>query len=133
MNELETLRQYAQEYVADKAEESVLKKRLEKNNANIKALMELLGLPDVELGDGSKVHYSVTKKTSLDEEKLIEYLHKFAPDTQCIKTKEYIDMDILESEIYHEQLPTEMVSAMEKCTHVKEVPTITIKKGKKGD
>lgn len=133
MNELETLRQYAQEYVADKAEESVLKKRLEKNNANIKALMELLGLPDVELDDGSKVHYSVTKKVSLDEEKLIEYLHKYAPDTQCIKTKEYIDMDTLESEIYHEQLPTEMVSAMEKCTRVKEVPTITIKKGKKGD
>ncbi len=132
MTDLEQLKQCAMEYVADKAEESKLKKRIESNNTSIKSLMEILKMEDVELDDGSKVHYGVTKKESLDEEKLLVQLKKYAPDTKCIKTKEYIDMDILESEIYHEQLPDEAMAAMDSCRNVKEVPTLTIKKAKKG-
>lgn len=132
MTELEQLKQCATEYVADKAEESKLKKRLESNNTSIKQLMELLKMEDVELDDGAKVHYGVTTKESLDEEKLLTQLKKYAPDTQCIKTKEYIDMDVLESEIYHDKLSAEAMAAMDTCRNVKLVPTLTIKKAKKG-
>lgn len=132
MTELEQLKACAAEYVADKAEESKLKKRLDSNNASIKQLMELLQMDNVELDDGSKVHYGVTKKETLDEEKLLAQLKKYAPDTQCIKTKEYIDMDILENEIYHEKLSAEALAAMDTCRNVKETPTLTIKKAKKG-
>ena len=132
MTELEQLKQCATEYVADKAAESKLKKRLESNNTSIKQLMELLKMEDVELDDGSKVHYGVTVKESLDEEKLLAQLKKYAPDTQCIKTKEYIDMDVLESEIYHDRLSAEAMAAMDTCRNEKLVPTLTIKKAKKG-
>ena len=132
MTDLEKLKQCAAEYVTDKAEESKLKKRIEANNTSIKALMELLALDDVELDDGSKVCYGITKRESLDEEKLISLLHKYAPDTQCIKTKQYIDMDVLESEIYHDKLSDEAIAAMDGCRNVKEIPTLTIKKAKKG-
>ena len=132
MTELEQLKKCATEYVSDKAEESKLKKRLESNNTSIKQLMELLKMEDVELDDGAKVHYGVTVKESLDEEKLLTQLKKYAPDTQCIKTKEYIDMDVLESEIYHEKLSAEAMAAMDTCRNEKLVPTLTIKKAKKG-
>ena len=89
-------------------------------------------LDDVELEDGSKVHYGVTKKESLDEDKLLVALKKYAPDPKCIKTREYIDMDILENEIYHDRLPSEALAAMVGCRNVKEIPTLTIKKAKKG-
>jgi len=136
MTELEQLKMWADGYIFSKQEADKFKKQADSLNTNIKQAMENLGMEDVELDDGSRVHYSVTRKSSIDEEKLIEYLHKYAPDTECIKTREYIDMDTLESEIYNEKLPTEMVAAMETCTHVKEIPTLTIKsakKGKKGD
>ena len=126
------LMQKATEYVEDKEEESALKKRLDNNNKSIKALMELLGKDEVTLPGGDKVTYSITRRESLDEEKLMAILKKVAPETNCIKTKEYIDMDILENELYHEQLSGEAVVAMEQCRNVKEVPTLNIKKAKKG-
>lgn len=132
MTDLERLKQCAAEYVADKAEESKLKKRLDSNNANIKQLMELLGREDIELDDGSRVVYSITKRESLDEDKLLVQLKKYAPDTQCIKTKEYIDMDVLENELYHDKIPDVALAAMDTCRNVKEIPTLNIKKAKKG-
>ena len=132
MTDLERLKQCATEYVADKAEESRLKKRLESNNTSIKQLMEVLGKEDIELDDGSRVVYSLTKRESLDEDKLLVQLKKYAPDTQCIKTKEYIDMDVLENELYHEKLSQEALAAMDTCRNVKEIPTLNIRKAKKG-
>ena len=132
MTDEERLKHCAAEYVADKAEESKLKKRLESNNTSIKQLMELLNKEDVELDDGTKIVYGITKRESLDEDKLIKLLKEYAPDTQCIKKKEYIDMDILESEIYKGDFSEDAMLAMDSCRNVKEIPTLNIKKAKKG-
>lgn len=132
MSDEERLKQCATEYIADKAEESKLKKRIESNNTSIKQLMELLNKEEIELEDGAKVVYSVTQQETLNEDLLIKQLKQFAPDTQCIKTKEYVDMDILESEIYKGDLSDEALQAMDKCRGVKEIPKLTIKKAKKG-
>ena len=132
MTEQEKLLQCAAEYVADKAEESKLKKRIESNNASIKALLELLGTDEVELPDGTRVVCSITKRESLNEEKAIAQLKMYAPDTNAIQTKEYIDMDILEGEIYRGILSDEALKAMDTCRNVKEIPTLTIRKAKKG-
>lgn len=94
--------------------------------------MEVLGKEDIELDDGSRVVYSITKRESLDEDKLLVQLKKYAPDTQCIKTKEYIDMDVLENELYHDKLSSEALAAMDTCRNVKEIPTLNIRKAKKG-
>lgn len=126
------LKQLASEYVSAKREFDALKKRTDNLNQSLKANMELSNLDGIELDDGSKVCLGITKRESLDEDKLLGVLKKYAPDTQCIKTKEYIDMDVLENEIYHDKLPDVAVSAMDSCRNVKEIPTLTIKKAKKG-
>lgn len=132
MKDEERLKEIAADYIADKAEEAKIKKRLESNNASIKQLMETLKCDYVELDDGSKVVYSIVKRESIDEEKLIDTLKKFAPNTKCIKTKEYVDMDVLEGELYHNTLPEKAVSAMDDCRIVKETPTLTVRKARKG-
>ena len=126
------LKQLASEYVSAKREFDTIKKKTDNLNQSLKANMELSNLDGIELDDGSKVCLGITKRESLDEDKLLVQLKKYAPDTDCIKTKEYIDMDVLESEIYHERLSAEAMAAMDTCRNEKLVPTITIKKAKKG-
>lgn len=138
MTEQETQAKYAElvkrasDYAYNKGIESGLKKKIESDNTTVKALMELLGTDEVKTDSGATVCYSITKRESLDEEKLIAQLHKYAPNTTCIKTKEYIDMDALENEIYHDKLSDEAMQALDSCRIVKEIPTLTIKKAKKG-
>lgn len=120
------------QYVQFKSELDPLEKKCKSLNTNIKQLMELLKVEEVPLPNGSGVRYSVSKRESLDEEKLIKQLKQFAPDTQCIKTKEYIDMDILENEIYHGKLSDDAMCAMDSCRSTKLIPKLDIiKKGKK--
>ena len=126
------LKQLASEYVSAKREFDTLKKKTDNLNQSLKLNMEMSNLDGIELDDGSKVCLGITKRESLDEDKLLVQLKKYAPDTDCIKTKEYIDMDILENEIYHEKLSPEALAAMDSCRNVKEIPTLTIKKAKKG-
>lgn len=132
MTDQEKLKQFATEYVKDKAELDTLKKRVDSTNTNIKQLMELLNTDEVELDDGSRVVYGITRRESLDEDKLLIQLKMYAPDTQAIQTKEYVDMDILENEIYHDKLSEEAMKALDSCRNVKEIPTLNIKKAKKG-
>ena len=47
-------------------------------------------------------------------------------------TKEYIDMDILEQEIYHGRLSQDALVAMDSCREVKEIQKLDIRKAKKG-
>ena len=137
---LAELKACAFEYAQDKIAESSIKKRLSRNNDTIKVLMVQLNETSVELDDGRRVVYSVAESTKTDEEKLIATLKKCVPNTKCIKTKvvEYIDEDILESEIYKDidrKIFTEQVmEEMGKCSTVTETPKLTIKKaGKKND
>ena len=125
------LQQLAAEFVVAKGEADKFKKQADNLNSSLKRNLEMMNLDKVELPDGTTVNYGVQHRESLDEEKLIPLLHAFAPNTECIKKKEYIDMDILESELYHEKLSPEALAAMDTCRNVKEVPTLTIKKAKK--
>ena len=125
------LKQLAQEYVDKKAELTKLSKVVDAINTEIKTAMESSKLGEVETESGAVVHYGVTKKESLDEAMLLIKLKQTAPNTTCIKTKEYVDMDALESEIYHGDIPKEALDAMQKCKTVKLTPTLTISKAKK--
>lgn len=138
MTDYEALEVYAGEYVEAKRQESQIKKKVENTNASVKQFMELLKLNTFELKDGTQVCYSVTVRECFAEEKLvtekklIDIIKHFAPDSRCIKTKEYIDMDVLEGEIYRGQLSDDALCAMDSCKNIKEIPTLTIKKPKKG-
>jgi hypothetical protein len=125
------LKEKATQYVQYKNEIAPIEKKCKALNTSIKSLMEVLKVDDVQLDDGSTLKYTISKSESLDEEKLIKQLKHFAPFTQCIKTKEYIDMDILESEIYHGDLSDDALCAMDSCRKTKEIVKLEIKKGKK--
>lgn len=129
-NQLVELREFASNYIKDKAELDKLDKRCKSLNTSIKQLMETLKLESVEI-DGKEICYSVQTRESLDEDKLLIQLKQFAPDTECIKTKEYIDMDILENEIYHGKLSDDAMCAMDSCRNIKSIPRLDIKKVKK--
>lgn len=125
------LNELAKAYIENKAELDILKKKVDKINAEIKSAMEDAKLNEVETDVGT-VKYGVTRKETLNEDMLLVKLKKLVPDTECIKTKEYIDMDVLESEIYHGYLPKDALQEMENCTSVKLTPVLTISKAKKG-
>ena len=137
---LAQLKECATEYAEDKATESTLKKRLSSNNTTIKGLMDLLNETEVTLDNGKVVVYSISETPETNEEMMIETLKKFVPSTKCIKTKvvEYIDEDILESEMYkdvdHKVFTEDVMAELGKCTTIKETPKLTIRKaGKKDD
>lgn len=125
------LQRLAEEYITDKAQLDKLKKKVDSTNLAIKQLMDLLDIDSVNVGDKS-ICYTVQKRESLDEDKLLAQLKHFAPSTECIKTKEYIDMDILEQEIYHGRLSQDALVAMDSCREVKEIQKLDIRKAKKG-
>lgn len=129
--QLAELTQLAEDYVKYKNEITPIEKKCKSLNSSIKGLMEVLNLDEVPLENGTTVRYTVSKSESLDEYNLIKQLKHFAPFTKCIKTKEYIDMDILESEIYHGELSDDALCAMDSCRDVKEIVKLEIKKGKK--
>lgn len=131
MNDGAKLELLAQEYVTAKAELDKLKKKVDTTNAEIKALMKSLNMDEVELSDGRKVVYSVTIRESLDEDKLIASLKEYAPYTDCIKKKEYIDTDIMEKEIYSGNFSSDAMLALDGCRIVQEIPKLEIKKAKK--
>lgn len=117
------------EFGKNDAEFKKLKKVVDSQKTDIKQQLDLMGESDYSSG-GFKVHCSVSTREKLNEEKLIARLKKYAPNTECIKMKEYIDMDVLESEIYHEKLSAEALTAMDDCREVTEVVTLTVKKEK---
>ena len=128
--QLAELQNLAENYLKVKPELDALDKKCKSLNTSIKALMETLNFDAFAVGD-KEIVYSVQKRESLDEEKLIKQLKHFAPFTKCIKTKEYIDMDILEGEIYNGELSDDALCAMDSCRNVKEIPMLKIVKGKK--
>lgn len=119
-----------QEFGKNDAEFKRLKKLVESQKTSIKQQLDLMGESDYS-SDDYKVHCSVSQRESFNEEKAIQRLKKFAPNTKCIKLKEYIDTDVLESEIYHEELSEEALSALNDCKDIKEVVTLTVKEVKK--
>ena len=66
---------------------------------------------------------------SMNEAKLIELL-KSENLTSTIKTKEYVDMDMLEKAIYAGDIPQDVLLKMESCKEVKTTVTLSVKKKK---
>lgn len=127
---VEELTQLVSTYGTEKASYDKLKKSVDGINARIKDLLNEIGEDSFTAG-GYVVTLGKQDRSSIDEEKLIKKLKQFAPDTECIKKKEYIDMDVLENEIYHGQLSDDAMVAMDECRIPKIVMTLSVKKEKK--
>lgn len=99
-------------------------------NAEIKRIMEEEGIDNMQAG-GYKVSYSVRETNKMDEDKLLALLQdKVSAESGIIKTKKYIDMDMLEKAIYNGAIPKEVLIEMDNCREKKEVATLRISKAK---
>jgi len=126
-----TLEELVTSYGGHNAEAKALKKVCDTENAEIKRLMVADKLTNFTAG-GYTAKYSVSKQESLNEDKALEILKKDWSsrngDTECpyIRTKEYIDMDVLESVLYKGELPQGVVADLNNCRITKEIPKLTI-------
>ena len=126
LNDLDTL---IPQYAQNKSEMDSYKKLCDKENAQIKSIMKDLALQFYEAGD-YRANYSISKRETLNEEKLLELAKNNASLLPCVKTKEYIDFDVLEKLLYDEMVPPAVIAEMDKAKEVKEVVTLRITKKK---
>lgn len=127
MNNLEQL---IDAYALNKNELDGYKKICDAENAEIKALMTELELDKASTEDYTAT-LSIQHRETMDEDKLLEVLRDAGYADIVIRTKEYVDMDLLESAIYHDMIDKETLFAMQRCKEVKEVQTLKISKRKK--
>lgn len=112
-----------------------LKTVCEEEKKELKSLMEKEKV-DAHSAGGYKVSRSVSERTTMNEEMMLAVLKKDwvtrygSMDCPYIKTKEYVDMDILESVIYAGDLSKETLLELDKCKTVTEVVTLRCSKAK---
>lgn len=140
----EYLKELVESYGMNKKENDDLKKIVDNQNKEIKSLMESNNLKKFE-SDNYKVSYSVSTRDTIDEELLLSEAKTFtivdgidlksAQEVGLIKTKEYVDMDVLESLMYKGSISEEDLMKVDKCRETKEVITLRVskKKDKKDD
>ena len=117
-------------YALNKNELDSYKKICDKENAEIKALMTELEL-DKAMTDDYVATLTVQRRETMDEDMLLEVLINCGYKDLVIRTKEYVDMDLLENAIYNEKIDKETLLQMNNCKSVKEVPTLKVTKRKK--
>ena len=105
------------------------KKPIEEANKEIKSIMSSKNLSEFESG-GFKAKYSVSVSEGFDETKLIDVIKDTLEPGELkklgiIKTKEYVDMEVLENAIYNGIIPA---SKLQSCKTRTETPRLTIKK-----
>ena len=116
------------QYAENKSMLDDYKKICDSENKQIKELMDE---GSYEAG-GYKATKIISTRDSMNEDKLLDVLQQYgvAYDEKIIKTKEYVDMDALESAIYKQKLDNTMLMEIDKCRESKEVVTLRISKVK---
>lgn len=116
-------------FIMNKNELDSYKKLVDADNKIIKEIMADINVDEFAI-DSSILKRSVEHRETMNEDALLQYL-KDNNIEGVIKTKEYVDMDALESAIYNESISAEIVSGMSKCKTTTEVVKLTVKKAKK--
>jgi chromosome segregation ATPase len=117
------------QYAIDKSQLDTLKKVCDSENAIIKEQMYNSGV-DTHTAGGFVAKRTVSVRETLNEEKLIDVLRKHNIDG-VIKTREYVDMDALESYLYNHEQTNEFASDLASCKTTTEVVQLRITKAKK--
>ena len=115
------------QYAENKSMLDDYKKICDNENKQIKELMEE---GSYETG-GWKATKTISTRETMNEEKLLDVAKKNSYYlSDIIKTKEYIDMDKLESLLYKGNISKEVLMEIDKCRESKEVVTLRISKVK---
>ena len=115
------------QYAENKSMLDDYKKICDNENKQIKELMEE---GSYETG-GWKATKTISTRETMNEEKLLDVAKKNSYYlSDIIKTKEYIDMDKLESLLYKGNISKEVLMEIDMCRESKEVVTLRISKVK---
>lgn len=125
-----TLQELIPVYAENKAELDSYKKICDKENAEIKEIMLAENLSE-ETVDGYVAKITKSNRESFNEEKLLEIAHNEGI-SEIVKTKEYIDYDILEDAIYNGKISEDILLKIATAKEVKEIITLKVSKVKKG-
>ena len=133
LNVFKELGELIERYGLNKSEFDSYKELCDKENKEIKTMMSEENLKNYE-SEHYKVSYSVSERTTFDEDKMISVIKSYnLPESLgLIKTREYIDEDALEASIYSGLIPDDVLEKIKGCMTTKEVETIRLtKKGEK--
>ena len=131
MNNLDEL---VKAYIITKNDADDLKKVADRQNNEIKEIMSRLDIDTYTTDNDYTVRYSVSTRTKVNEDMLLETISTLddIPDG-LIKTKEYVDTDMLENLIYRGDLDKDTLNKISNCVTEKEVVQLRISKAKKGE
>ena len=122
------LKDLVKQYALNKSELDSYDKLCKKENAEIKSLMETIGVSEVET-DEYVAKRIIQKRENMNEEKLLKIAHHYGIP-EVVKTKEYIDYDALEDAIYNGKLSKEILEEINTARETKEVITLKVSRRK---
>ena len=128
------LKELVDSYAQHNEDYNTLKKIVDKEGKEIKERFALEDISEMQ-GDGFKVSVSIRTTETLLEDKLLVLLKNSDIDqdvlSKVVKTKEYIDMDALESAIYKGDITENVVATFDVCREVKETQVLKVTRDKK--
>lgn len=123
-------------YAQNKMELDGYKKIVDKENAEIKELMQADSLDRYETG-GYRAVYTVSKRETMNEEGLIALFTsvpgfvRLNDSYGVVKQRPYIDFDVLEKLLYDGKFSDEQIMDLDKTRETKEVVSLRVTKIKK--
>ena len=77
--------------------------------------------------DGFSLSMSVSQKTTVDNEKLLSIVKGWGDvSKEVIRTKEYVDENLLENAVYNGEVEDDQLQELDACRTVKEVTTLRV-------
>ena len=113
-----------------------IKKKADGFKERIKTIVKSLGVKTYRTED-YEITYTEAERVSFKEDKLLIRLKEIVANKDLkefeglIKTKEYVDMDVLENLLYHNKFDEAEISSISSCQEIKNIPTLKVKKVKK--
>ena len=113
-----------------------IKKKADGFKERIKTIVKSLGVKTYRAED-YEITYTEAERVSFKEDKLLIRLKEIVANKDLkefeglIKTKEYVDMDVLENLLYHNKFDEAEISSISSCQEIKDIPTLKVKKVKK--
>ena len=129
----ESLEVLIPQYAVNKNELDSYTKICKAENEQIKTALEELGENEYSAG-GYTVKKIVAVKESMNEAKLLEVLRQNGIEAP-IKTKEYVDMNVLEAYLYNNEPSVDLARQLESCRTTTETVQLRLSKtkAKKGE
>ena len=124
----ESLEELIPRYALNKNELDSYTKICKQENEQIKAALVELGEDEYSAG-GYTVKRIVAVKESMNEAKLLEVLRQNGIDV-AIKTREYVDMDVLEAYLYNNMPSADLARQIESCRTTSETVQLRLSKEK---